>query len=158
RGRGPKPARVDQDDAMRVGGALLGEPLLPLAGAGWGERVRAAHGQAAVATGEDLQGDSVEVDQTRFESGHRRPSSRPIAVRRRRHYVCRGGGHHPTSKVAFGYSPTRAAAFSRNSDPLWMSRRRTAIDLCPVCWAITRSGTSAAAALVASPARRLWPA
>jgi hypothetical protein len=30
--------------------------------------------------------------------------------------------------------------------------------LWPVCRAITRSGTSAAAALVASPLRRLWPA
>ena len=51
------------------------------------------------------------------------------------------------------YSPTVLAAFARNSEPSRMYRRSIAVPLCPVCSAMTRSGTPADAAEVASPAR-----
>ena len=56
------------------------------------------------------------------------------------------------------YSPTFAAAFSRNSDPSRMYLRRVARDRWPVWAMMARSGTPAAAAAVARPARREWPA
>ena len=51
------------------------------------------------------------------------------------------------------YSPTALAAFSRNKEPSLMYRRSIAVPLWPVCSAMTRSGTPAAAAEVAKPAR-----
>ena len=55
------------------------------------------------------------------------------------------------------YSPPPAAAFSVNSDPSRMYRRNIVVPLWPVVLAMTLSGTPAAAADVASPARGLCP-
>ena len=55
------------------------------------------------------------------------------------------------------YSPTVAAAFSRNVDPSRMWRRTIGRDLCPVCAMIVRSLAPAAAADVAKPARNECP-
>jgi hypothetical protein len=53
------------------------------------------------------------------------------------------------------YSPTFAAAFSRNSEESLMYRRTIALDLWPVWAMMLRSLAPAIAAEVASPARRL---
>ncbi len=44
-----------------------------------------------------------------------------------------------------------------NSEPRRMYLRRVSVRLWPVCAMMARSGTPAAAALVARPARKLWP-
>src|SRR5690606_2982957 len=56
------------------------------------------------------------------------------------------------------YSPIPAAALSRNMFPSRMYRRTIMTDLCPVWAMMARSLFPAAAALVARPARREWPA
>ena len=56
------------------------------------------------------------------------------------------------------YSPTALEAFSRNKEPSRMYLRSIAVPLWPVCSAMTRSGTPAAAAEVARPARSECPA
>ncbi len=70
----------------------------------------------------------------------------------KRSYFIRG--HFAT----FVYNPTFPAALSVNSEPRRMYFRTMASDLCPVCAMMLRSLTPAAAAAVASPARKLWPA
>src|ERR1017187_3044726 len=64
----------------------------------------------------------------------------------------------PTRYLPPPYSPTALAAFSRNREPSRMYRRSIAVPLWPVCSAMTRSGTPAAAAEVARPARNECPA
>jgi hypothetical protein len=49
------------------------------------------------------------------------------------------------------------AAFSVKSSPSRMYLASMASDAWPVCWRIFHDDTPAWAALVASPARRLWP-
>ena len=53
------------------------------------------------------------------------------------------------------YSPTFAAAFSRNKLESRIYRRTIALDRCPVCAIMLRSLAPAIAAEVARPARRL---
>ena len=65
---------------------------------------------------------------------------------------------HLSFTLLGSYSPTLAAAFSRNSDPSRMYLRRVASDRWPVWAMMARSGTPAAAAAVARPARSEWPA
>lgn len=65
---------------------------------------------------------------------------------------------HPPFSLLGSYNPIFAAAFSRKSEPSRMYLRRVATERWPV-WAImARSGTPAAAAAVARPARSEWPA
>ena len=72
-----------------------------------------------------------------------------------REQLDRGGRAYPPPSP---YSPSALAAFSRKSEPSRMYRRSIAVPLWPVCSAMTRSGTPAAAAEVARPARSECPA
>ena len=58
-----------------------------------------------------------------------------------------------TGRYRARYSPTALAAFSQNREPSRMYRRSIAVPLWPVVVAMMRSGTPAAPAEVARPAR-----
>jgi hypothetical protein len=62
------------------------------------------------------------------------------------------------SKRGRGSQPTFPAAFSKNKEPSRMYLRSVARLRWPVCAMMARSLTPAAAAAVAMPERRLWPA
>jgi hypothetical protein len=68
-----------------------------------------------------------------------------------------GDLHRLDAHGAQGHSPMLAAAFSVKREPASMYLRNTLMLRWPVCFAMTRSGTSSRAASVAKPERRECP-